>query len=123
VVPALHLHAAANVLPASDMELYGHTSHVALPRCALYVFIAHRVHVPPSGPVEPALHAHAAMPGLAAGLSECIGQVSHTTAPSVAEYLPAAQLVQRALPFTLLYVPASHIAQDSFAVPVYPAPH
>jgi hypothetical protein len=35
-------------------------------------------------------------------------QVSSAVAPSATEYVPAAQLVQAALPLAILYVPSAH---------------
>jgi hypothetical protein len=49
--PALHRHAAAEVLPAGEVLFSGQAVHSPAPTVALYVFVAHAVHVAAEAPV------------------------------------------------------------------------
>ena len=141
--PALHTHAATDVLALGELEFAVHVRqvdssvaptvdeyfpaaqsvHAALPVPILYLPAAHAEHTPPSGPVYPTLQVQAATAVLGLGELLLLGhaeQVVATVAPAVVEYVAVAQLVHCALPVAILYVPATHGEHMPPSGPVYP---
>ena len=98
--------------------------HVSDPGAFLYVPASHGVQEPPFGPLAPALHVHAAVLVLEAFAFEFNGQAVHVVsvvAPSTPEYVLFPQLVQRAFPVSILYLPGTHIMHVSSINPYEPA--
>ena len=141
--PALHTHAATDVLALGELEFAVHVRqvdssvaptvaeyfpaaqsvHAALPVPILYLPAAHGEHTPPLGPVYPTLQVQAATAVLGLGELLLLGhaeQVVATVAPAVVEYVAVAQLVHCALPVAILYVPAAHGEHTPPSGPVYP---
>jgi hypothetical protein len=77
----------------------------------------------PPGPEYPALHTHASFALLCVGENELARHATHVAAAVAAlapEYVPAPQSVHAALPFSILYLPATHNAHAPGS-PVLPA--
>jgi len=97
-----------------------------LPITFLYFPGTHKEHGPPLGPVAPALHTHAVtteLPKTELELSAHAIQTSEAFAPTTPEYVPAPQLVQAVVPFTVLYFPVTHNAHAPPFGPVAPTLH
>ena len=80
---------------SADNVLFGHSSHAALPVCALNDPGKHAEHTPPSGPVYPVLHVHVVdVLAPRATEYELAGHAEHVpaaVAPIVDRYVPAEQ--------------------------------
>jgi hypothetical protein len=108
---------AIEYVPAPQSE------HVAAPVDVLYFPATHRLHGPPSGPVDPALQVQLAKVPLPASELEFDGQVVHVVlvvAPDAVEYLPAPQSKHTVDPANALYLPATHAVQVPPFEPEYP---
>ena len=109
---------------SAENVLFGHSSHAALPVCALNDPGKHAEHAPPSGPVYPVLHVHVvdvlAPRATEYELAGHPAQVPAAVAPTVNRYVPAEQSEQAAEPLTSLYLPATHPEHVPPFAPVYP---
>ncbi len=98
--------------------------HATLPVVALYVPLGQAPQTPACSK-KPALHRQEVAADAVAGCA-FTGQGTHApaaVAPVDDKYLPAAQLVQPALPAAVLYLPASQAAHIPPFAPVYPTLH
>jgi len=130
VYPGLQEHAVTDPLPAAEVELNGHATHVlALDAAgtAEYMSAAHLVHVvdPDTSEYDPAEQlVHAVDPGTRENVPA--GQRLQTLALLAAdtfEYAPAEQFVHDALPLLFLNLPVIHAEQAPPSGPVYPVLH
>ncbi len=102
----------------------GQAMHALDPGTVLYWPAAHAGHRPPSGPVYPALQEQAAIAELDAAAFAFAGHTVHVDevfAPTACEYVASPQSAHAALPVTILYFPATHVAQTPPSAPVLPA--
>ena len=110
---------------SAENVLFGHSSHAALPVCALNDPGKHAEHTPPSGPVYPVLHVHVvdvlAPRATEYELAGHPAQVPAAVAPVVDRYVPAEQSEQAAEPLTSLNFPATHAEHTPPSGPVNPA--
>ena len=98
--------------------------HATLSAVALYVPLG-QAPQPPACSKKPALHRHEVAADAVAGCA-FTGQGTHAPAaiaPVDDKCVPAAQLVQPALPAAVLYLPASHAVHVPPFAPVYPMLH
>ena len=103
-----------------------HDVQLVFPITFLYLPGTHKEHGPPFGPVAPALQVHAVtteLPKTELELSAHATQTSDAFAPTIPEYVPALQLVQAAVPFTVLYFPVAHNEHGPPFGPVAPTLH
>jgi hypothetical protein len=142
VYPALQMQLARVPLASGEYEFDGQSPHVfdvaptvveyfpapqfvhrAFPVTVLYLPSAQFTQSPPSGPVEPALHLQSAFAPLLSSEYEFDGQSPHVfdVAPTAVEYFPSPQFVHRAVPVTVLYLPAAHDVHGPPLLPVAPA--
>jgi hypothetical protein len=138
------MQAVSAVLEIGEFELAGHathtlatvapvtveylpetqSAHAALPVTFLYFPATHCVHTTPSAPVNPTLHVQAVRAVLEFGELEPVGhavQVPATEVPVASEYVPTTQSVQTAVPFVVLYFPATHCVHGPPFDPEEPA--
>jgi hypothetical protein len=94
--------------------------HASLPFNILNFPATHWVQVSPFGPVDPASQMHSALPFREI---EFVWHLRHVleVAPKSLEYSPVIQSEHAALPFVVLYFPATQCVQSSPSGPVDPA--
>jgi len=124
VVPALHMHAAADVLFAAEMELAGHNEHSPSPEnCLYFPEVQATQDAAGVGRVQPGLHLQSVAWSLPAGAVVSCGHTTHTVASNAAtaaEYLSDGHREHGASPDSLLNFPAEHAVHFSPLKPENP---